>query len=123
GYAIGFFLFDTVGQPLLDFYGYAEKFGTFQQMYNENGGWIVFGAGLTPFPYKVITIASGVTQLELTTFVIASVIARGMRFALLGVLLWWAGPRILPFIEKNLGLLTIVFFVLLIGGFAAIRLF
>ncbi|MEM8916506.1 MAG: YqaA family protein [Pseudomonadota bacterium] len=123
GYAIGFFLFDTVGQPLLDFYGYAEKFGTFQQMYNENGGWIVFGAGLTPFPYKVITIASGVTQLDLTTFVIASVIARGMRFALLGVLLWWAGPRILPFIEKNLGLLTIVFFVLLIGGFAAIRLF
>lgn len=122
GYAIGYFLFETVGQPLLNLYGYGEKFAEFQHMYNDHGGWIVFGAGLTPFPYKVITIASGVTQLDLATFTIASVLARGLRFAIIGALLWWSGPRILPFIEKNLGLLTIVFFVLLIGGFAAIKL-
>ncbi len=122
GYAIGYFLFEAIGQPLLNLYGYDEKFAEFQHMYNDHGGWIVFGAGLTPFPYKVITIASGVTQLDLVTFTIASVLARGLRFAIIGALLWWAGPRILPFIEKNLGLLTIVFFVLLIGGFAAIKL-
>ena len=122
GYMIGYFLFETVGQALLNFYGYGEKFSEFQGMYNEHGGWIVFGAGLTPFPYKVITIASGVTQLSLVTFIVASVLARGLRFALLGALLWWCGPRILPFIERNLGWLTIVFFVLLVGGFAAIKL-
>ena len=61
GYAIGLFLFDVIGQALLDFYGYGAKFATFGEMYNEWGAWIVFGAGVTPFPYKVITIASGVT--------------------------------------------------------------
>ena len=60
GYAIGLYLFDTIGQPILDFYGYGEKFGSFQERYIEWGVWIVLIAGLTPFPYKVITIASGV---------------------------------------------------------------
>ena len=82
GYAIGALLYKTVGLPLLDFYGYAEKFTTFTNEYNEWGSWIVFGAGITPFPYKVITIASGVAHLDLTVFVIASALARGLRFIL-----------------------------------------
>jgi len=122
GYAIGALLFGTIGAPILEFYGYMDKFAEFQASYNEWGGWIVFGAGLTPFPYKVITIASGVTDLTLTTFVIASVLARGMRFFLVAALLWYYGEPIRLFIERNLGWLTVLFFVLLLGGFLVLRL-
>ena len=121
GYAIGLFLFDTIGQALLDFYGYGAKFASFGERYNEWGAWIVFGAGVTPFPYKVITIASGVTRLDLLVFVIASVMARGLRFFIVCGLLWKFGPAIRGFLEKHLGPLTILFFVLLIGGFVALK--
>lgn len=121
GYAIGLFLFDVIGQALLDFYGYGAKFATFGEMYTEWGAWIVFGAGVTPFPYKVITIASGVTRLDLLVFVIASVLARGLRFFLVCGLLWRFGPAIRSFLEKHLGPLTVLFFVLLIGGFVALK--
>ena len=121
GYAIGFFLYESVGRLVLEFYGYAEKFTHFQGRYNEWGAWIVFIAGVTPFPYKVITIASGVTQLDLTTFTVASVLARGLRFFLVAALLWWIGPPIRAFIEKRLGLVFTVFVVLLLGGFVAIK--
>ncbi len=121
GYAVGLFLFDTVGQALLAFYGYAEKFSAFGEMYNEWGAWIVFGAGVTPFPYKVITIASGVTRLDILVFVIASIMARGLRFFLVCGLLWKFGPAIHGFLEKHLGPLTILFFVVLIGGFVALK--
>jgi membrane protein YqaA with SNARE-associated domain len=122
GYAIGALLFDVIGAPVLEFYGYLEKFASFQARYNEYGAWIVFGAGLTPFPYKVITIASGVTQLDLTTFLVASILARGLRFFFVAALLWWLGEPIRRFIEHNLGWLTVLFFVLLFGGFFALKL-
>ena len=121
GYAIGYLFFDTLGQPILDLYGYADKFASFSASYNEWGAWIVFGAGLTPFPYKVITIASGVTQLDLLVFTIASVVARGMRFFAVAGLLWWFGPPIRRFLERYLGAVTFAFFALLIGGFVALR--
>jgi len=79
GYFIGFALYETIGVAILNFYGYLEKFTEFQGMYNEHGAWIVFFAGLTPFPYKVITIASGVTALDPTVFGTASVLSRGLR--------------------------------------------
>ena len=117
GYAIGLYLFESAGQPLLEFYGYAAKFDEFRGRYNEWGAWIVFIAGLTPFPYKVITIASGVAELDFTVFSIASVLARGLRFFIVAALLWWLGPPVREFIEKRLGLMTIIFCVLLLGGF------
>jgi membrane protein YqaA with SNARE-associated domain len=122
GYAIGALLFETIGQPILQLYGYLAEFSEFQSRYNEWGAWIVFFAGLTPFPYKVVTIASGVTGLDLVTFTVASVLARGLRFFLVAALLWWMGEPIKRFIENNLGWLTVAFFVLLFGGFLAIRL-
>ena len=122
GYAIGALLFEALGQPILAFYGYLERFAEFQVRYNEWGAWIVFGAGLTPFPYKVITIASGVTGLDLPTFGVASVLARGLRFFAVAALLWWFGPPMRRFIERNLGWLTVVFFVLLLGGFLVLKL-
>ena len=121
GYAIGALLFDSLGQPLLDFYGYQAKFADFQDRYQEWGAWIVAGAGLTPFPYKVITITSGVMDLDLLVFTIASVLSRGVRFFLVAGLLWYFGPPIRRFIEDNLALLTTLFFVLLIGGFVAVK--
>lgn len=121
GYGIGYFLYDTVGQPLLNFYGYAEQFHEFTALYNEWGWWIVFGAGLTPFPYKVITIASGVTHLDLATFTVASVFGRGGRFYLVAALLWQFGPAMRGFIEERLGLLLGLTFIMLIAGFVAVK--
>jgi membrane protein YqaA with SNARE-associated domain len=122
GYAIGALLFEAIGRPVLELYGYMAEFAEFQARYNAWGAWIVFGAGLTPFPYKVVTIASGVTDLNLTTFIVASVLSRGMRFFLVAALLWYFGEPIKLFIERNLGWLTILFFALLLGGFLVLRL-
>lgn len=121
GYGIGYFLFETVGQAVLAFYGQTENFDVFRTMYNEWGGWIVAGAGVTPFPYKVITIASGATGLDLVTFTIASLLSRGARFFAEAALLWYLGPRVLPFIDRNLGWLATAGFAMLLGGFVAVR--
>ena len=123
GYAIGFYFFQLIAEPLLNFYGYLEKFNSFKDLYNQYGAWIVFGAGITPFPYKIITIASGVVHMNLIVFTIASIIARGMRFFLVAWLLKKYGKTMREFIEKNLGWLSILFLLLLIGGFAVIKLF
>jgi membrane protein YqaA with SNARE-associated domain len=123
GYLIGFYLFDTVGKPLLEFYGYSGAFDDFATRYNTYGAWIVFIAGITPFPYKVITIASGVTALDPVIFGVASVAARGLRFFFVCGLLYWFGPPIRRFIEKYLGLLAVIFVVMLVAGFAVIKLF
>ena len=80
GYLIGALLFDVIGQPLLDFYGYGGKFSEFAEKYNKWGVWVVLFAGLTPFPYKVITIASGATGLGFPVFLLASIVARSIRF-------------------------------------------
>ena len=122
GYFIGFALYETIGVAILNFYGYLEKFTEFQGMYNEHGAWIVFFAGLTPFPYKVITIASGVTALDPTVFGTASVLSRGLRFFIVAALLWYWGPWIRGFIDRYFGWLTLAFFALLFGGFALIAL-
>lgn len=121
GYAIGFFLFDSIGTYILGLYGYQEAFESFAARYNEHGVWIVLIAGLTPFPYKVITIASGVTHLNFMVFLLASIAARGARFFAVSALLWWFGEPIRAFIDRYFGLLTIAFMVLLIGGFVVAR--
>ncbi len=121
GYFIGVYGFELIARPLLEFYGYMAQFAKFENYYHEYGAWIVFGAGITPFPYKIITIASGVVQLDLVVFTIASVIARGMRFYLIAWLLKRFGDPMKVFIEKNLNLLSVLFLLLLIGGFAAVK--
>ena len=123
GYAIGHFCFEMIAVPILNFYGVMDKFVEFQNMYHQYGAWIVFGAGITPFPYKIITIASGVVHLNLAVFTVASIIARGLRFYLIAWLLYKFGEPMKVFIEKNLGWLSILFLVLLIGGFMLVKLF
>lgn len=121
GYFIGALLFEEVAKPILQMYGYADQFNTFAQRYNEWGIWLVVMAGVTPFPYKVITIASGATGLNLPVFVLASIASRGFRFFVVSALLYYAGPAMREFIERRLGLLFSLFVALLIGGFVAVR--
>jgi len=121
GYLIGAFLFNELARPILDFYGYGARFDVFAGWYNDWGAWIVFTAGLTPFPYKVITIASGATGLDFVVFLLASVASRGLRFFVEAGLLYWIGPPIRAFIEKRLGLVFTVFVTVLIGGFVGLR--
>lgn len=121
GYAIGAFAFDSVGQPILASLGKADSMAEFNTRFNDLGFWPVLVAGITPFPYKVITIMSGWTGLPLGTFIVTSIIARGLRFFIVAGLLWKFGAPIRDFIEKRLGLVFIVFCVVLIGGFYLVR--
>ncbi|NDR58129.1 YqaA family protein [Aliiruegeria sabulilitoris] len=121
GYAIGMFAFEQIGQPILESLGKADSMAEFNQRFNDFGFWAVLVAGLTPFPYKVITIMSGWTGMPFLTFMITSIIARGGRFFLVAWLLHRYGEPIRYFIEKRLGLLTIIFCVLLFGAFYLVK--
>jgi membrane protein YqaA with SNARE-associated domain len=121
GYYIGAALLETLAKPILEFYGYWHKFEDFQLAFNEWGLLIVFVFGLTPFPYKVITIASGATGLNLPIFILSSIVARGLRFFIVAGLLYFFGPPIKDFIEKRLGLMFFIGCALLVGGFVAIK--
>ena len=121
GYAIGFFLFEYIGRKVLALYGHGDAFDAFAQTYNEWGPWIVLMGGMTPFPFKVITILSGATHMNVIAFALVCVVARGMRFFPEAALLYWFGEPIRAFIEKRLALVSTVFVVLLVGGFAAVK--
>lgn len=121
GYLIGAGFFELIAEPILNVYNAMDKFKEFESYYHEYGAWIVFGAGITPFPYKIITIASGAVHLNLVVFTIASVLARGLRFYIVAWLLKKYGEPMKSFIEKNLGWLSVLFLVLLIGGFYLIK--
>lgn len=121
GYGIGFYLFEAVGQPLVALYGVEDALAGVQGDFAENGWWIVLGGGMTPFPYKVVTIASGALSLDPLAFTGASIVGRGVRFFLVAALLWKFGPPIRDFIEQRLGLVVAVGFILLIGGFLMIK--
>lgn len=122
GYAIGFFFLAAIGEPILRFYGKADSFSQFAQWFNDYGVWILIIKGMTPFPYKVLTITAGVTQMSLLPFMLASIVARAMRFFLVAGLLYLFGDPIREFIEKRLALVTTAFVVLLVAGFVAIKL-
>jgi membrane protein YqaA with SNARE-associated domain len=121
GYFIGYGAFEAIGKPVLEFYGKDAYFDEFAAKYNEWGAWAVLIAGVTPFPYKVITILSGATSLSLPVFIVASITARALRFFIVAALLWKFGAPIRDFIEKRLGLVFIAFVVILLGGFYAVK--
>ncbi|WP_299736879.1 YqaA family protein [uncultured Roseobacter sp.] len=121
GYAIGAFAFETIGKPILESLGKDDAMAAFSTRFNDLGFWAVLTAGVTPFPYKVITIMSGWTAMPLGTFIATSILARGLRFFLVAFLLWKFGAPIRDFIERRLGLMFTLFVVLLVGGFAALK--
>lgn len=122
GYYIGFALMESVGRPILEIYGKADSFAEMSAVFNEYGAWAVVIAGVTFLPFKVITIASGVTGLPLPVFIVSSIFARALRFFLVAALLWKFGAPIRDFIERRLGLMFILFCLLLVGGFAMVGL-
>tara|TARA_S200000501_G_scaffold111522_1_gene104916 strand:- start:231 stop:785 length:555 start_codon:yes stop_codon:yes gene_type:complete len=116
GYGIGMFAFDAIGRPILDMYHALAKFEEMRGLYNEHGALIVFSAGFSPIPYKVFTIASGVADMNIITFTIASIFGRGARFFLVAALLWKFGDPIKTFVEGNLAILTFAFVILFAIG-------
>ncbi|MGE5475776.1 MAG: YqaA family protein [Bacteroidales bacterium] len=122
GYAIGFFLMEPVGIPILRFFGIEGKLPEFRQFVDHWGMVGIILKGLTPIPYKLVTIAAGAFDFDLVKFTIASIIARSMRFVLVAALLWKFGPPIRDFVEKRLKLVMAAAAVLLVGGFAVLKL-
>ena len=121
GYAIGYFLFDSIGLPVLEFYHMMDKYEAFKAAFAEWGAWIIVIKGLTPIPFKLVTIASGAAQFDLVTFTIASLVSRSLRFFLLAALLWRFGEPIRDFIERRLMLVTSMIAAALVGGFVVLR--
>ena len=121
GYAIGYFLFDAIGRPILEFYHAMGRYDALKAAFAQWGVWIIIIKGLTPIPYKLVTIASGVAQFPIVPFALASLVSRSLRFFLLAALLWRFGEPIRDFIERRLMLVTSLFAVALVGGFVALR--
>jgi membrane protein YqaA with SNARE-associated domain len=121
GYAIGYFFFEAIGKPILNFYGREHALDSFIQFVHEYGVEAVIIKGMTPIPFKVVTIAAGVAKMDLLAFIGASIIARAMRFYLVAALLYFFGQPIREFIEHRLTLVTTVFVVVLVGGFVAVK--
>lgn len=120
GYSIGYGLYESLGQFIVQTYGLQASFDRFQDSFNEWGFWIVALKGLTPIPYKVVTIACGFTGLDFTTFTFASLIARGFRFFTVALLFWFFGPPIKQYIDENLAFVTLASLGALLSGFAII---
>ncbi len=121
GYAIGYYLYDAVGLPILRLYGKENALDGFIRFVQDYGVPAVIIKGMTPIPYKVVTIAAGVAKMNLPAFIAASIVARAMRFYLVAGLLYFYGEPIRDFIERRLTLVTTVFFVVLVGGFVAVK--
>lgn len=118
GYAIGFFLFDTIGRAIIEFYGAGDSFASLSQGFVDNGPLMILIGAVTPVPYKVITITCGVVSLDIWTFVIFSLIGRGLRYFVPCGLFYFFGPAANAFIEKNKVLAGWAMVVITILGFA-----
>jgi membrane protein YqaA with SNARE-associated domain len=121
GYAIGFFLLDKLAQPIIHLYHYEAAFENFQAKFAQYGVWVILIKGLTPIPYKIVTIAAGAAAFSFPLFMGASVITRGGRFFLLATLLRIFGEPVREFIERRLGLVTSLVAAGIIGGFLVLK--
>jgi membrane protein YqaA with SNARE-associated domain len=122
GYAIGYFLWDSVGRPLADLYGMTMRVEAMRATFNQYGAWIILLKGLTPIPFKLVTIASGLAHFNFGLFVLCAAVTRAFRFFLIAGLLKRYGAPMQAFIEKRLALVGMLFVAVLIGGFAAMML-
>ena len=121
GYLIGFEFYERIGRPIIGFYGGEALYLEVQRLYNDWDAIAVAVAGLTPIPYKVFTIAAGAFKVDFMTFLLASLFSRGLRFFALGGLIYWFGPGIRDVIDRNFNLCTVLFAVLLVGGFLFLK--
>ncbi|MDX1623005.1 MAG: YqaA family protein [Gemmatimonadota bacterium] len=122
GYGIGAYVYESVGRPILEFYGLLAEYREVQALYREYDVWAVGVAGLTPIPYKVFTVTAGAFRISLPAFVVASTVGRGLRFALVAAVLRIWGEPAREFLDRHLAVLTVLFALLLVGGFVMVRL-
>jgi membrane protein YqaA with SNARE-associated domain len=121
GYLLGLEFYELIGKRIIEIYGAQERYAQVAGLYQEWDAIAVGVAGFTPIPYKVFTIAAGAFEINFGTFMFASLLSRGARFFLVGALIRWLGPGIKDFIDRYFNLLTVVFVILLIGGFLLIK--
>jgi membrane protein YqaA with SNARE-associated domain len=122
GYAIGMFLMDSIGDWILNLFGYAgERRAELEAQYAQYGLWVIFFKGLTPIPYKLVTIVSGALHYSLPMFIFASIVTRGLRFAAVAWVFQKFGPQIAPVIEKRMGLALAALAVLIVLALVAVR--
>ena len=121
GYAVGFYLFESIGRLIIDLYNAQESFQRFQDMFAEFGPWFLILKGITPIPYKLLTITAGFAHLDLTVFILCSIVARFSRFYMIAILLHFYGPQVRDIIEKRLMLVTTVLLVIIIGGLLSFK--
>lgn len=122
GYWIGSALFDSVGREIFELYGLMGKYAEVQELYRRYDVWAVGIAGLTPIPYKAFTVTAGLFKLPLAGFILASIAGRGLRFGIVALALKLWGEPAREFLDRHLGILSIAFVILLVGGFILIRL-
>ena len=108
GYYIGFMFWDEIGVHITEYFALTDQINSFKELYNENGSLAVFIAGVSPIPYKLVTIISGISSMNFFYFCLFSLFSRGLRFLLIGFLIFWFGSRVQSFIENRLGLLTLI---------------
>jgi len=122
GYAIGMFLMDSIGRYILDFFGYSgDREAELRAFYDEHGVWFILFKGLTPIPYKLVTIISGALHFSIPVFIAASVVTRGLRFAIVAWIFQRFGPQIAPIMEKRMGLVLVVVAVVIVAMIVALR--
>ncbi|MDE0355827.1 MAG: DedA family protein [Deltaproteobacteria bacterium] len=122
GYAIGYFFYETVGEPLLGLWGYQGKLDVFEAYRRQWGAWFVVAGALTPLPYKLVAVACGVARLDVGVFILASLLSRGFRFYVEATLLWYFGPAARALIERHLSAATVIGLILVVGVFMLLRL-
>lgn len=120
GWLIGFYAFESIGQPIIDFYGLTDQVEKLAQQYRELGNWIVAVGAISPIPYKLVTITSGFFQMDFWEYNLTSYSTRMVRFLAVGAVLYWTGPWVKNFMDKRLKLFTTIVMVLLVGGFVAV---
>ncbi|MBC8208572.1 MAG: DedA family protein [Desulfobulbaceae bacterium] len=122
GYGLGMWFMDSVGVMVMNFYGLTEKYEVVQELYQKYDVWAVGTAGFTPLPYKLFTITAGAFHLNFPTFLLVSFVSRAARFFLVAAFIWRFGAPVRYFLEKYFNLLSILFMVLLVGGFVLIKM-
>ena len=123
GYYIGYAFFELIGSKILVFYGQMDKFDAMVETLNKWAFWIICAKGLTPIPFKIVTIASGFAKIDLTTFAVASLITRSMRFLLLSFICKIFGEKVLQFIEEHKKLAAVLIIASVAVGFLLVKLF
>jgi membrane protein YqaA with SNARE-associated domain len=123
GYGLGLGFMDTIGVKILDWYGLQDKYEVVQNLYQQYDALAVGAAGFTPLPYKLFTITAGAFKINFVTFVLVSLLSRSARFFLVAAFIYKFGAPVRKFIERYFNLLSILFFILLIGGFLVVKLF